>query len=57
MRADNWLHAHGRLDSDKGREIKRMMRDAFYGDRPDWKSMIFEQAFAAERGALRGLAA
>jgi hypothetical protein len=57
VRADNWLHVHGKLDSAKGREIKAMIRDAFYGDKPDWKDMIFEQAFAAERSALRGLAA
>jgi len=57
VRADNWLHAHGTLESVKGREIKRMIRDAFYGDKPDWKEMILEQALAAERQALRGLAA
>jgi len=27
----------------------------FYGDRDDWKSMIFEQALAAQRNALCGL--
>lgn len=57
VRADNWLHVHGSLDSAKGREIKRLVRDAFYGDRHDWKEMIFEQALAAERKALSGLTA
>ncbi|HTS94313.1 MAG TPA: M14 family metallopeptidase [Stellaceae bacterium] len=57
VRADNWLHAYGTLDSAKGREIKRMVRDAFYGDKPDWKDMIFEQALRAERNALGGLSA
>jgi len=56
VRADNWLHAHGDVRSAQGREIKAMMRDAFYGDKDDWKGMIFEQAIAAERNALRGLA-
>jgi hypothetical protein len=55
VRADNWLHAHGKPDSPRGREIKAMMREAFYGDKDDWKSMIFEQSIAAERNALRGL--
>jgi len=55
VRADNWLHAHGNVESPQGREIKAMVRDAFYGDKDDWKSMIFEQAIAAERNALRGL--
>ena len=31
-------------------------RDAFYGDKDDWKTMIFEQAISAERNAFRGLA-
>jgi len=56
VRADNWLHIHGEVRSARGREIKAMVRDAFYGDKDDWKSMIFEQAIAAERSALRGLA-
>jgi len=55
VRADNWLHAHGDLHSAQGREIKAMVRAAFYGDKDDWKGMIFEQAIAAERNALRGL--
>jgi len=56
VRADNWLHIHGDPQSPQGREIKQRVRDAFYGDKDDWKSMIFEQAIAAERNALRGLA-
>jgi hypothetical protein len=56
VRADNWLHIHGDVRSAQGREIKAMVRDAFYGDQDDWKGMIFEQALAAERNALRGLA-
>jgi uncharacterized protein DUF2817 len=56
VRADNWLHAHGDPKSAQGRDIKVMVRDAFYGDKDDWKGMIFEQAVAAERNALRGLA-
>jgi len=56
VRADNWLHIHGNVQSAQGREIKTMVRDAFYGDKDDWKSMIFEQAIAAERNALQGLA-
>lgn len=56
LRADNWLHLHGRVDSRKGREIKAATRDAFYGDKDDWKDMIFEQAMTHQRSALRGLA-
>ena len=56
VRADNWLHLHGEVRSAQGREIKAKVRDAFYGDKDDWKGMISEQAIAAERNALRGLA-
>jgi len=55
VRADNWLHHHGVIESAQGRELKAKMRDAFYGDRDDWKSMIFEQGVAAQRAALTGL--
>ncbi|MGO8914474.1 MAG: M14 family metallopeptidase [Stellaceae bacterium] len=56
LRADNWLHHHGTLESAQGREIKAQMRAAFYGDADDWKDMIFEQAADAQRRALAGLA-
>lgn len=55
VRADNWLHTRGRLESAQGRDIKAMMRATFYGDADDWKGMIFEQAIDAQRRALRGL--
>jgi hypothetical protein len=31
VRADNWLHVHGTLDSAQSRTIKRQIRDAFWG--------------------------
>jgi hypothetical protein len=55
LRADHWLHSHGTLDSAEGRAIKRAIRDVFYGDADDWKDMVFEQAVALQREALRGL--
>ena len=57
VRGDNWLHAHGNPDSATGKEMKRRIRDAFYGDRDDWKQMIAEQAIERQRQALAGLAA
>ncbi len=56
VRADNWLHMRGTLNNRQGREIKAMVRDAFYGDKDDWKDMIFQQALDHQRNALRGLA-
>jgi hypothetical protein len=55
VRADNWLHHHGTLDSKEGRDLKAKIRDAFYCDADDWKDMIVEQGMKAQRGALEGL--
>jgi len=55
VRADNWLHHHGAVDSKTGRSLKAQIRDAFYGDRDDWKKMVFEQGASAQRTALKGL--
>jgi hypothetical protein len=57
LRADNWLHTRGRVDSAEGRAIKSAMRDVFYGDADDWKDAVFAQAVDAQRRALAGLAA
>jgi hypothetical protein len=43
LKADNWLHAYGDLNSDKGREIKANMRAAFYPDSDQWRQMIWEK--------------
>ena len=56
LRADNWLHAHGEVDSKKGRAIKAQIREAFYQDADDWKDMIWERAVETQRLALKGLA-
>ena len=57
VRADAWLHAHGDLASPQGHEIKRQVRDAFYGDADDWKGMVAGQSLLAIRQALKGLTA
>ena len=57
LRADNWLHAHGRIGSPKGRAIKAQLREAFYQDADDWKEMIWARAVETQRLALAGLAA
>ncbi|MFQ6017126.1 MAG: M14 family metallopeptidase [Kiloniellaceae bacterium] len=55
LRADNWLHVHGRLDSKKGRTIKAQIREAFYQDADDWKEMVWARAVETQRKALTGL--
>jgi len=57
LRADAWLHAYGDPASPAGREIKRQMRDAFFGDTDDWKGMVAGQSLLACRQAIRGLTA
>ena len=56
VRADNWLHARGTLDSDQGRAIKAMIRRAFYPDEDDWKELVWVRARQVLRAATRGLA-
>lgn len=56
LRADNWLHLHGDPASEAGRAIKQQIRDAFYGDTPEWKRMIWETADRVVRQAAAGLA-
>jgi len=56
LRADNWLHHHGTLDSAAGRAIKEQIRAAFYCGGADWKTMLFEQGAEIQRQALMGLA-
>ena len=55
LRADAWLHAYGDVASPQGRAIKKQMRDAFYGDRDDWKGMVAGQSLLATRQAVAGL--
>ncbi len=57
LRADNWLHLHGDPESDEGKAIKRQIRDAFYGDEPEWKRTIWATADRVVRQAAAGLAA
>ncbi|MCH8809951.1 MAG: DUF2817 domain-containing protein, partial [Proteobacteria bacterium] len=56
LRADNWLHLYGKVDSDQGRAIKAQVREAFYQDADDWKEMVWERAVETQRLALKGLA-
>ncbi len=55
IRADNWLHTHGKLDSAQGRAIKAQIRTAFYPDKDDWKRMIWDRAEYVLKGMMRGL--
>jgi hypothetical protein len=56
VRADNWLHVHGKLDSAQGRTIKGQIRDAFYQEKDDWKRMVHERGIDVFRRTVKGLA-
>jgi Protein of unknown function (DUF2817) len=56
LRADNWLHVHGRLDSAEGRKIKARLREAFYPDRNDWREMLWARAVDVVRRTGQALA-
>ena len=55
LRADNWLHLHGELDSLLGREIKADIRRRFYPDEADWKELVFVRGRQVLNRAVRGL--
>ncbi len=40
LRADNWLHQRGQLDSDIGQAIKATMRERFAPAHPDWRALV-----------------
>ncbi|TDQ84602.1 uncharacterized protein DUF2817 [Dongia mobilis] len=56
VRADNWLHIHGDLESELGRRIKRQIRDAFYTDTAAWKEAVIARAMDVLDRTRRGLA-
>lgn len=56
VRADNWLHIHGRPASDQGREIKQEIRGAFYPETDEWKQLVYERSVDVLERTLDGLA-
>jgi hypothetical protein len=56
LRADNWLHLHGDLGSDLGKQIKREIRDAFFGEDEKWQQDVYDRGLDVTRKALAGLA-
>ena len=55
IRADNWLHVHGDLQSSQGREIKAEIRAAFYPEKDDWKGVVFDRAVDVLNRTINGL--
>lgn len=55
MRADNWLHHHGDLDSEQGVAIKRELLAVFRPEDPKWGSRILDVAAGLITAAIDGL--
>jgi len=56
LRAEHWLHNHPEAPARQREEIKRALRDTFYIDADDWKTMVYEQAKEACLQAVAALA-
>jgi hypothetical protein len=55
LRADNWLHLHGEVESAAGLAIKANIRRMFYPEEPLWQRMVYERSIAVMGEALAGL--
>jgi Protein of unknown function (DUF2817) len=55
IRADNWLHLKGDLDSEQGRAIKQEMRDCFYCVKDEWRQKIWDRALWSCEKMAEGL--
>ncbi|MDJ0867263.1 MAG: M14 family metallopeptidase [Myxococcota bacterium] len=55
MRADNWLHQHGELDSEAGRAIKAELLEVFRPSEPAWRARILEGGARVLQQACNGL--
>ncbi|MDE0174100.1 MAG: M14 family metallopeptidase [Defluviicoccus sp.] len=53
--ADNWLHAHGDVDSPLGREIKADIRKRLFPDEAGWKERVLAKGVEILNRALKGL--
>ena len=55
LRADAWLRQHVDASAAQRAAIKRMVRDAFYGDSDEWRGQVYGQARAALFQAFNGV--
>jgi hypothetical protein len=57
MRADNWLHHHGEIESAQGHAIQQELVEVFCPASPSWRREIVSQGTALLRTAASALAA
>ena len=51
---DNWLHQRGDPASERGREIKAQIGEAFFPDKPDWNRPAYDRGTEIMGQALEG---
>jgi hypothetical protein len=57
VRADNWLHQRGTLDSPLGKSLKADMKERFFPAGAKWREMVWLRADQTIGWALKGLTA
>jgi predicted deacylase len=55
LRRDNWLHRFAGADHADAETIRREIRDAFYPDTAEWKTMVWDAADEVVNAALKTL--
>ncbi len=55
LRAEQWLQLHPKVGESKRQRIKRQLLEAFFVDRPAWKTSVLEQGLLAIGQGLAGL--
>jgi hypothetical protein len=56
LRADHWLHSHGRGDPGQADGIRSALRQAFYDENPAWQAAVYGRTADFVFRACRGLA-
>lgn len=56
LRADNWLHQHGELESEQGAAIQRELMEVFRPDDAGWRARVLELGARLIAQAREGLA-
>ena len=57
LRADNWLHLHGDLNSEFAGRVKADLKEAFCPDSDEWREQVYERSMAVWQRGMEGLAA
>lgn len=56
LRADNWLHLHGDLNSDFAAKTKADLKEAFSPDSTEWQDTVYARSMAVWDMGISGLA-